>query len=815
MNQPRPLGDIADEVSDTELVLVSNPPLARALRQHVDVEVCTPETAIEAPVIDTYERLFEIYGELDAPLAAIARTINRVMRWWRDTGSIQAPEDGDLDGAVTTLLRESSTPELALEEADVLQGAITVVDRPSFDALQRSVVPDDAQVIEAFAPSELTTTLRVAPSRYTMIEAAVDEIADPTETAIVIDPEGLAWQALRAHLHGRGIEHDRTASTVGHGFCNLLDLAIRPSSVTAGDARQVLDSIGLRPREDERARPLGRLSEEGAVWVNAVTSEPSTLTVRELLDQFAFRTQRDCTTIERAIDALGVRDLTPTRRVVADLEWLLTSGWSERGPESAGVTIVDPRAAWFVDRPDVIFIEPDRTWIDHGIDLVPTEREHHRIGWLCSSGQHQRWLTIHDEVSSAQSLIGEIDRTHIELNRQPRRIGFEPERRPRNGHDRLTKTQLNHLLRSPRDSLFSRLDDTHASPGLTRGTAIHEYAELRLAAPAALEALGREQVVEYVIDEVISLFRPARQEIEASRVLASIAVIDAYLDGVDPDGEGIHGFYAPDWRDNLLADHLDVTLISSIAEQYFVDEELGVSGLVDLIRSNTHIVDFKTGSPRFVPDLVNQGRVQPVGPSVDTQLPLYLAALRRRQPEAPLRFSYVFTDGQQGAALAGEPAIDEATRTIEYLPTAAAVQLRKTSNLERLQEAVPRGHPRRILLDTVDLDRIAETLSTWRPGDTRDRSVEALTEVAVEAGVERALAGEGCRSLIRGLEDRYEHHLFADDLDAFERFLERWRDRRASFDRNGYPLGDPDEIHLDHPRMHVDLAPIRSDEGVG
>lgn len=811
----RPIEALAAEVSDVSTVLVSNGALADAFDRHLAIEVNTPEGVIGATEMGRFELVLTIAQDVDAPLTAIDRAIGQSRRQWRTSGTLDVDEVPTHHRSVRSRLRELDLPEVRLSRAESIEGAVCVIDPPSFDALQQRVIPSDAQNLAASEGTSKPPDITVTETRYATTEAVIQTVTDPTATAIVVDGEGPYWPSIRARLDAEGIAHNRSGMhQIGHGFCNLIALAYHPSPVTVDDAKPVLDCLNLRPTENERARPLEQLDDERAIWVRAVTRADATLTLGELLDQFVFRTGIDGSHIEQVLEALDIADAQPSIDILTALEWTFTSSFLDTTDDDEdAVQIIDPTDSSFTERANVIFVNPSEQWLARSQGEAADARERHRLGWLVASGRQQHWLAASRDVERAKSLFGKLHTEPSTIDTKVEPITFDPERRPRTGHDRFTKTQLNNLVHSPRDAMFTRLDNTHASPGLTRGTAIHEYAELRLGAPAALEALGRDRIIEIVLEDVLSLFSPYRRPIEAARINASIAVLDAYLDGVEPDGDGIQGYFAPDWRENVLADRLDVTLISSIAEQYFIDDTLGVSGLVDLILSNTHIVDFKTGVPHPVSELVKRGRVLPAQATIETQLPLYLAALRRRYPEVPLRFTYVYSDGQRSAALAGFPALDVASRTVTYRPQQSQLDLTSVTSLKQLRDSVPPTHPRRVLLDAVEHVQLSEEMDGWRPGDGTGDQPDSLIELVTDSGVDEATARVGVRALLHGLDDRYQHHLYADDIDAFERFIDQWRQRRASFDRNGYPLGDPAEHRLNQPSMHVDLAPVSTREG--
>ncbi|MFP4628703.1 MAG: PD-(D/E)XK nuclease family protein, partial [Halobacteriales archaeon] len=574
----------------------------------------------------------------------------------------------------------------------------------------------------------------------------------------------------------------------------------------------VLAALGVDAPERPDRRPLACLGDERASWVRAIASRGREFsTVGEILDQFEDRGGPPQPALRRAVERLGLADAAPEAATVADVAWLAREGPDEADPDGP---LVDARVACTIDRDAVYLLGPGPAWVRPGPTAVReawAARERHRLARVLAPGP-ERHLRIADddlEVAGLDELLGGIDARPLDASpTHPTGFGFAPKGRPRSGHDRFTKSQLNRLLSSPRDALFTDLLDAPETAAKRRGTAVHEYAELALAAPAAVEAFDRDDLVETIVESVAELVPQRRRPTIAARVRAATAVVDAYLADVEPPTEPTPGYAPPTWLRNELAERAGVTVAGAATEQYFRDDDLGVSGVVDLIRSPTHLVDFKTGAPPPVGGLVAGARGETEPRSV--QLPLYLAALRRRQPDRVLRMTFVYCHAVATAALRAQPWLDALERTIPYRPApagAAAVEA-----IERLGAAVPRGHPRRLAIEAVGAERLAGSLEGIPASD--ESAVASRVRSHLEGtDLDESTAAAGARSVAIGLADRRARTLFRDDLDAFETEVERWRRRRRRFDRSGYPFGDPPGERLEFPDLHADASPLRSGRG--
>ncbi len=805
MRTPR---ELAAALPEVDRVLVANRPQAHALASALDGDrpVATPEEAIDAPPFDPIAVLTAAYQAIDAPASTLWRLLNARRRAWRREGSVTADLEDGLAASVATHLRELETPERALAAADSLEGSVAVVAPETFDALQRSVVPSTAHHVPVDSGETLADpTIETAPSRWAVavrtVEAALED-----EGTIVADPEGPYWSLLRsvvaARRPGRGDARWSAA-------LELLDLASGDAPVRVADARTVLSAVGLDAPDEPDRRPLDALDDERATWVNAIAEHGRTqLAIGQILEQFASRGGGDHDRLHRLVRALDLADVPPTRAAVADLEFVTRLEASLDGTE--GVLVGDLRSARRDGWP-IFVVGGD--WrggppVAADADVGPTGPGRIPLGHLLDP-EGPFTLRLADGDAGCGSVPEGVTKRPIPRPSSAS-TGFEytPEGRSRSIPDRLTKSRLNRLLRSPREALLASLLDMPAGSARTRGTGVHDYAELALADPAAVEAIGRERLIEAIVGEVADLAPERHRDLIETRIRAATAVIDAYLTDVDPPTAGIEGYDSRSWLVNDLAERFDVAVSSAVTEQYFVDDDLGVSGVVDLIRSSVHLVDFKTGAPPPHAAVVARGR--PGGS--DVQLPLYLAALRRRQPDRALRMSFVYCHGALGASLAGTPWVQALERSVPYRPQPSDEVHASPAAVASLCEAVPTDHPRHTVIDAIGAERVATALEGGTPTDTADLEARLENLVAEDAG-DTATVRAGVRSIAAGIADRHRRTLYRDDLDRFERELQRWHRRRREYERDGYPLGDPPERHLDFPTMHVDLSPIVTGEG--
>lgn len=805
MQQPTApdLETLAEAADTVDRLVVPDHTLAAAVATRLDDEtrVVTPEQAVGAVDAHVTDRLDRLLEEVEAPVRALQRAITRCELGWRYHGDVTALASTELHDRVAAMA--DTWPEATLEEADPMAETVACLDRAGFDPLQASILPEGATVIEGTDRPQATHSRigSVTEGVQTIKAIAAD---DPASTAVLAHPA--LHPQLEAILGAAGLTDTTTTDRPAESaLIELLEAAASPGESTLGNVRRVLADLGIDRTGIEDHRPLGELQGETVVWLQAVTNDGAGLTIDELRRQFEFR--RDGPLSMPAIDVLGVGDQPPTRSIVNDLRSYLEVTTEAVVDTADGVVVLDATSSWGTDRPRLLALVDSRSWCrpaPAGLGDDWSDRERHRVAQLLATGSQCTIVTTVDDPPIAGWLDSTVSDTDPRLDTVDRRpIAFSPEGRPRGGHDRFTKTTLNRLLTSPRDTQFGAILPRPERRALTRGSAIHDYADMLVAAPAAVEAIGRDRICEWIAEQVMPFVPTRRQPLVQARLEAAMTVVERYLADVTPPSEALSGFQSPRWMENTLAEAFEVAIDRSVTEQYFVDEELGVSGVVDLVHTPTHLVDFKTGSPRSRETIVAKGRVPVTTQTPDIQLPLYLTALRRRRGDEPLAMTFVYCHGHLPASLVGHPTLTSLSQTIRYESGTATETMTDPDVIDRLAAAVPATHPRARVCSVLPRGPLVAALE-----EPPIAAIDDIADLATENGLEESVAAAGARSLVRGLEQFRRTTLFTDDLDRFERFLQDWHDRRDRYDQAGYPLGDPPEPRLEFPRLHVDLSPL-------
>lgn len=797
-------GELATAAADVDRLLLPAAELVDIVAPLVadDASIVTPASALGASELTDDERLLQVLEHTDASVLAARQAIDRIRRSWRYRDDPTALARTELDRRIAELAAAEAWPEAVLADADDLTGTIAVPPRSAFDPLQRSVIPASATVVPG--TDRPTATVIAADTVGSAIDAATGTTDEPTAFVATGRTKSQLQAVVRAHQRPPG---ELRPYPDWDPFLALLSAVATPGEPRVGPLRETISSLGIATDDIDDHRTLDAIDGEAAVWLSVVTADTANLTVANLREQYAFRSGRRPSTAP--IDALGVADAEVTRAIVGDLRAFIDE--TRRSQPGTG-RVLDGATAWGTSAPSLAIVDPGRDWLRQpppGLTKRWVEQEQARLSLLCSSAEACTVYTT-PASGSPDAWFEVVQTTDAEEPERPAAppVEFSPERRPRRGHDRFTKSQLNRLLAAPRDALFGDVLSRPARRSLTRGSAIHDYADLLVGAPAAVDTIGRDRVKAWIADELDPLVPSHRRHLVDARLEAAMAVVEAYLADLTPPPEALEGYSSPRWLDNAIADAFEVAIERTVTEQYFRDDDLGISGLVDLIRSPTHLVDFKTGTPLAVEGIVDRGLSPESSRRPDVQLPLYLAALRRQRTDQPLQMTFVFSHGALPASLAGEPDLPALSRTVHYYPESVATWLTHTETVDRLAAATPADHPRARLCSVVSRRQLTDALGELADGGTPAAVVDRLAAAGADQGLQAVVAQAGARSLVSAARRWRDQRVFGDELDRFVAALDRWRERRNRYDREGYPFGDPLEAHLDFPALHTDRSPI-------
>jgi hypothetical protein len=849
-----PVDDIYDAVRDHDLVLVPDAPLASAInrrldRPHFGTFATTPRRLAAGRRETAEDRLafLDVVERTDLDWKAAATAIGDVLQCWEHQGSIDAIFEydrfaGPATRAVVDVLRDLATTSRRLTDHDPpTNRRVAVVGEPELTTLERSVVPEDATRVDALRsePADLEP-FRIFDSAADIVDTLLDVITpqNAEDVAVVLDESSrfstLVESALEAanvpYYGGPGFldEPDHRA------FLRLCRLAYRGPDTRVNEVRPLLAAIGSAnavPVEHDERR-LDSVDDPPVVRLREVATRIRSDTFDAALSRYEALAGTDVTPFRDELGRLGVLDTPVSETALDRLSFYLDSYEVPVERENEGVLLADATAAAHVDRPAVFYLgiddgwthpAPRRPWVDADAQYERNVRAFQR---LLQNGVEQYYL-VQDTAGGRpvtpplylQDLLDEEFERFADLpstihgravtTTEADGFAYDPTVSDAD-HEPLTtvsQSSLNTYANCPREYYFDRLLESPETLRRIEGQLFHDFAEFYAEHADAVDERALDRIVEYMVDTVRPHLRTASEATKRTRYRVGLEVIREYLDA-NPVLESEAGG-GRRWGTNAIAELFDRSIETGVTERWFENERLGIKGLIDLVRTPTELVDYKSGSRKRARQVVDRGTVEDPADPPNFQAPLYLAHLRDQRPDEQLRFTFLHFLETLDDRIRGDHNLADCLTSVPYYPTTFETYVAREATYEALREdaynactktfgqtsyedyrTVVDEHP---IPDTTDADELFE--STFGQA-----LLIRLQTVVGDYKYVRKGTRQACKYLVGIRSGAF----FREDLDAFESFVEETIDeinRRRSGDER-FPVAgltdEPNYRYVDH-----------------
>jgi len=237
-----------------------------------------------------------------------------------------------------------------------------------------------------------------------------------------------------------------------------------------------------------------------------------------------------------------------------------------------------------------------------------------------------------------------------------------------------------------------------------------------------------------------------------------------------------------------------------------------MKGKIDLVLNPSHLVDHMSGSKESTYQVVSKAAIEEPRDDPMFQAPLYLSHLQAKRPDERLQLTFFDFLETLDDLVTGEAALDEYLTTETYHPVSFEEYITERSVFEALRDKAPNDCNKAFSQADYETYRVVVDVHPFP--DTRD-SDELVESDLGQALLEtlRAQVGEykyvdkGRSQALRYLRDVRDNNFFADDLDAFEAFVEehvyelnRYRAGKERFPVEGLG-GEPNWRRVDHRDM--------------
>ncbi|EMA69974.1 hypothetical protein C468_00525 [Halorubrum kocurii JCM 14978] len=701
----------------------------------------------------------------------------------------------ELETASMKLTNETIDPDLD----------VVVVEPEMLTQLERAYLPAEYDTVSLFTEAEFELPpFRIHDSPTAIVETVVDAVTEGNaETVgIVLDQESeyspLIESALEAadlpFFGGPGFT-DRSEHRL---FLHLLRTAHRGTDTRISEIRSLLTAFECDVADRDADKRLHELDDGDLSWLVDFCHDIREYTFSDALSAFEHRTGDTLDSFREELHTLGIADEFVTEARLDDVSFYLQTYEVPVDRDNEGVLLADAKSASYVGREVVFYLglddrwthsAPRRPWVDQDAQFT---RNLKSFQLLLQSGSQQHYLVqdatggspvtpclyFEELLEAAYDRFSELPSTTHQLHSEPRDgtvFDTEPVDVTAEPIETVSKSSLNTYVNSPRDYYFSRIVDGPEKDYLTEGNLLHDFAEFYVNHPAVIDDAALTEVVDLMLDEVRPLVRSVDERTSRTEYRASLETIVSYLDARPPtDGK----FLTPATSgENAIADHFGDDIESPVTERGFADADLGINGMIDLVQSESELLDYKSGSENSANSIVKHAAIDEPTDEPDFQAVLYLTYWRSQTPAEQLSFTFFYVTELVDDVIAGDADLDDALTTVTYYPGSLTEHVRTEEFFEYLREEGANNCQK--ILSKIDYQTYAALFDAAQLVETTD-SDELIDSEFGRTMIERLEAeiGEykyvttGSEQVMREIARQQKGAFFEPDLDAFESFVE-------------------------------------------
>ena len=852
IQRAKPLGTLYDEVEAYDLVVVPDAPLADGLNRHLDRphlgEFATMPRRLAAGGREEHEErtvFLELLAETDLSWKEAAYLGEEIIHCWEYTGRPDAILDydqfntPDVERAVEHV-RDLETTSRALTDHTIdADTDVAVIGHPQLTELERSILPDNVDTIDRFADDAFDYPAfhlfdTAADIITTLLDTITTENAD--DIGVVLDASSEFSTLLESALDAADIPFYGGPGFLDHPdhrtFLQLLRTAFRGGDVRVTAVKPVLQRLDFDVGTTHDEKRLHELDvpavEEFIEWCTTIRAGEWTFATA--LTEFGTLLDAEFPAFHEELETLALASKPVTESRLDDLAFYLQSYEVPLDREHEGVLLADAKSATHVDRPLVFYLgldddwtqtPPQRPWVDRDTEF---NRHLQRFQALLQNGDAQYYLTrdtvggqpvtpclyFEELLEEPFTQFSDLEAARYTAPQTDTDDGFdasplsvEPEQPAT-----ISQSSLSTYVNSPRDYFFDRIVDSPDRDIFRKGNLFHDFAEFYVHHPDVVASEDLDTFVDVMLEEMAPFVRDVDRDVHRTHYEAGLRNIIAYLDEHAPAASDLV-LDGSDRDGNTFAAYFDQPVGATVTEQWFESVDLGVKGKIDLVASPGWLVDYKSGAKKSARQVVKNSAVEDLSDTPDFQALLYLAYQRTQQPGEQLEFVFVHFLENLDDIVHGEGDLADTLTSVTYYPIPYVEFIQQQSTFERLREDGANDCQK--TFSKAEYADYAAVFDDAEVPATRDRD-ELIESPFGEALIERmtSIVGEykyvenGCKQALRELMRIRNGNYFADDLDAFEAFVDErlteLNERRAGEER--FPVTDlleePNYRRVDH-----------------
>ncbi len=844
------IDDLHGKIENYDLVLTVDAPLADALNNRLKdsrlgVFSITPKRLVygensNREIGDKKELFIKIIQETELSWKQAFYHLENILSCWENTGELREilgcdRYSGDNTRKVINIIEKTPNIYSAMENFQPLEGRTTAVIAPyQFTELDKKVLPEDYDVIHIFEDeTRALPRFKIFGTTTDILQTIRKNVSkgNAADVAIVVSPESEYPSLLQSLFKSESVPFMlRTDFAQDEDLRTLLWIlktGLSEERLRLRDIQPILRSVDIEVSSENNLGFLNDLDIDELAEVKRLIVEVKNSTFGEVIKRYQTMVGREIDNVRENLEEIDILEDGVSEESVNRLEYYLDTFDIEVESSERGVLLASAKSSSFIDRPIVFYLGMDSKW-EHDlfekpwIDYQAVDRKHlSNFELLLQNGEQQHFLVRESEIGERitpclyfDEILEEEFDSFGELSHrkyegpldEERGEGFETEDYGVEVEEveMISQSDLNRLVRCPREYFFSRLIPIEDNKYLKRGSLFHDFAEFFVNYPEFVLDSGLQKFADLMLEGMKPFVDDFRLITLRTEIMKGLENIVEFLEKGELEEMSLDDYMEKSWK-NYFSPYFEKPMESNISETWFENYDLGAKGKVDLVMSDNHLVDHKSGRLKSERSVVKSSNVKLFEENPNFQPILYLTHHRENRPGMKLYFTFFHFLDNVDDLISGESNLEENLVTITYYPNTFGQQLPEKETFEFLVEGVSENNDRRKTLEQMGYSRFREFFEEHDLPHEFDKDKLLSSQLTHDFIIfAQDLAGEyryiekGCRSALKKLVDFRRANYFREDLDLFQEFLKEQLEELNRYKGEGFPIGDADLDQLDN-----------------
>ncbi len=844
------LDEIYEKVEGYDLVLSVDAPLVDALEKRLKEPrlgkfASTPRRLVYSEtgkkLLDKRGVFHHLVRKTELGWREASYLLDKAISCWQETGSLEnvlhyEGFDKSRMKKVVQVLRETDNIFREMDRFELEDKKVVVVEEHQFNELDKKILPENYETVDVFSESKSDLPgFRIFGSEVDVVEAVRKNLKelDPRDVAVVVDPDSKYQPLIQSVLEAEGIPYTSKQNLRDdphfRSFLMLCRTAVSEGRTPVRNVQPLLRYMDLEVPVKYNNQHLEDVNEEGLERFEEVIERVKGKNFSEVLELFEKKSGKKMEKLENVMEEASFSEMTIDENNLDLMEHYFNTFDIEIKEGGYGILFASPRNTSYIDKPVIFHVgmgtswspeSPDEPWIkkkefdekklkDFKI-LIQNEGSHYLVQDRFMNENVTPCLYFND-------IVRERFRSFSDLPHEryfPRDLelggGFEAREMDVEVDEvkAVSQSSLNTFVQCPRNYYFYRLVRTVDRDVMVKGNLFHDFAEFYVNHPDFVKKMGLEELADLMIGRIKPYADDLELELLKTEFIIGMKNIISYLEDEDYEKVVLQGYEERE-QDNFFAKRFGMSVLSKITEASFHNEKLGVRGIVDLIKSKNHLVDYKTGRRKSERNIVTNSNLDLVEDQPNFQALLYLAHHRTVVPNQKLKFTFYHLLENKDDSIKGRGDVRDNKTTITYYPKTfknwltnreAFEFLRSSKSRKKLLDASGYENYRKIMeeMDFVPEDCYYKDVMERNYTEEMVDRFRPLLEIGRGKDVTEKQLTKGCRSILRKLVTARKTNYFKEDIDKFEDFLGEKLEELNRYKKSRFPVGDVDLDRVDN-----------------